>query len=94
MKKSTFNILITIEIIAGFISMGLLLSDMGPWCYLVAAVIFSVVLLPFFIAMKKAQKESTKAKIRLAAALVMLIPTVIAIVVSALVIIALVICFI
>lgn len=94
MKKTLFAVLLTIEIILGFLSMGLLLSDMGAWCYLVAAAIFTVVLLPFFIGLKKAQKESTKAKIRLAAALVMLIPTVIAIVVSGSVIIALVLYFI
>lgn len=80
MKKTPFTILIVIEIIAGLIAMGLLLSDLGIGSYLFAAVVFAAVLFPFFRRLKGETDESKKAKIRRNILLVMLIPSVIAIV--------------
>lgn len=94
MNKSSFNILLIIEIIAGLISVGLLLSDLGGFSYLIGMAVFAVVLLPFFVCLKKAKNESKKAKIRRNILLVMLIPTVIALATVAYVIVGLVIYFI
>lgn len=93
MKKTSFTILLVIEIIAGLIAVGLLLSDLGALSYLIGIAIFAVVLLPFFVCLKKANNESKKEKIRRNILLVMLIPTVIALVAIAYVVVGLVIYF-
>jgi heme/copper-type cytochrome/quinol oxidase subunit 2 len=89
MKKSSFTILFIIEIIAGLISVGLLLSDWGATSYLIGIAIFAVVLLPFFVCLIRANDESKKAKIRRNILLVMLIPAIIAIVTIIYVVVAL-----
>lgn len=94
MKKTPFIILLIIEIIAGLISVGLLLSDLGAVCYLIGIAVFAVVLFPFFVCLKKTDDESKKAKIRRNMLLVMLIPSVIAIISIAYVVVALLIYFI
>ncbi len=94
MSKSTFNILFIIEVIAGLISVGLLLSDLGGFSYLIGMAVFAVVLLPFFVCLKKAKNESKKAKIRRNIFLVMLIPTIIALAAIAYVVVGLIIYFI
>ena len=94
MKKSSFTILFFIEIIAGLIAGGFLLSDLGAVSYLVGIAIFAVVLFPFFVRLKKADAESKKAKIRRNMLFVMLIPSIIAIIAIAYVVVALLIHFI
>ena len=64
-------------VIEGFfalIAMGLLFSDMGAIIYLYAAVVFSVVLAPFAICLKKEEDEAKKRKIRRNMALILLLP--------------------
>ena len=94
MKKSPFTILLIIEIIAGLIAVGLLLSDLGVASYLIGIAVFAVVLFPFFMRLKKENDESKKEKIRRNMILVMLIPSIIAIISIAYVVVALLICFI
>ena len=93
MKKTTFTILLIIEIIAGLIAVGLLLSDLGALSYLIGIAIFAVVLLPFLMRLKKENNESRKEKIRRNIFLVMLTPMVIALIAIAYVVISLVIYF-
>ena len=93
MKKTTFTILLIIEIIAGLIAVGLLLSDLGAVSYLVGIAIFAVVLLPFLMRLKKENNESRKEKIRRNIFLVMLTPMVIALIAIAYVVVGLVIYF-
>ena len=93
MKKTTFTILLIIEIIAGLIAVGLLLSDLGALSYLIGIAIFAVVLLPFFMRLKKENDESRKEKIRRNIFLVMLTPMVIALIAIAYVVVGLVIYF-
>lgn len=81
MKKAPFIFLLTIELVLGMISMGLLLAELGAICYLIAAVIFAAVLTPFFIKLKKTEDEEKKAKIRRNALLIMLTPIAIALLV-------------
>lgn len=81
MKKTSFIILLVIEIFAGLISMGLLFSDVGALIYLIAALGFSIVLAPFFVCLRKATEETKKAKIRRNMLLIMLLPTIVAIIV-------------
>ena len=94
MKKTPFIILIAIEIIAGLIAVGLLLSDLGVFSYLLGIAVFALVLFPFFIRLKKENDESKKEKIRRNMLLVMLIPSVIAVIAIAYVVVALLIYFI
>lgn len=79
MKKTSFIILLIIEFFAGLIAMGLLFPDVGALIYLIAAVVFSVVLAPFFVCLRRATEETKKAKIRRNMLLIMLIPTIVAI---------------
>ena len=79
MKKESFIVLLIVELLAGMVAMGLLLSDLGAYCYLVAAVLFTVVLTPFFMVLKKTEDQVKKTKIRRNILLVMLTPTVIAV---------------
>ena len=74
MKKASFVLLFTLELIWAMIAMGLLMSDLGAICYLIAAVIFTVVLTPFFIKLKKTDDEVKKGKIRRNILLLLLIP--------------------
>ena len=74
MKKASFILLFTLELIWAMIAMGLLMSDLGAICYLIAAVIFTVVLTPFFIKLKKTEDEEKKGKIRRNILLLLLIP--------------------
>lgn len=78
MKQKPFIIILVFEVLVDMIAMGLLLSDLGAYCYLVAAVLFTIVLTPFFLVMKATQDEAKKAKIRRNILLVMLIPAAIA----------------
>ena len=61
--------------------MGLLLSALGVFSYLVAAVVFTAVLMPFFKKLKHTEKETEKIKIRRKVLLIMLLPTAVAIIV-------------
>lgn len=74
MKKVPFCILLTIELLVGLIAMGLLLSNIGAFSYLVAGVVFAAALTPFFLKLKKTEEEAQKAKIRRNMFLVMLLP--------------------
>lgn len=94
MKKSSFTILFIVEIIAGLLAFGLLLSDLGGLSYLIGIAVFAVVLLPFFARLKKETDESRKAKIRRNILLVMLTPMVIALIAIAYVVVGLVIYFV
>ena len=89
MKKETFIAVIITEGIVALVSMGLLFSDVGAWIYLISAVIFAAVLLPFYLRLKKAEDEEKKRKIRRNMVLVLLIPIVIAAVAVVLVVTAL-----
>ena len=93
MKKASFTILFIIEIILGLISVGLMLSDLGGFSYLIGMAIFAVVLLPFFVCLKRANSELKKEKIRRNILLVMLIPSAIAIILIAYVVVGLAIYF-
>jgi O-antigen/teichoic acid export membrane protein len=94
MDKKTFTILLVIEIIAGLLAVGLLLSDLGALSYLIGILVFSVVLLPCFMYLKKENDESRKVKIRRNILLVMLIPIAIALITIAYVVVGLIIYFI
>ena len=89
MKKDTFIVLMVIEGFFALIAMGLLFSDMGAIIYLYAAVVFSVVLAPFAIRLKKETDEAKKRKIRRNMALILLLPIVAGLIAIALVVIAL-----
>lgn len=89
MKKDTFIVLMVIEGFFALIAMGLLFSDMGAIIYLYAAVVFSVVLSPFAICLKKETDEAKKRKIRRNMALILLLPIVAGLIAIALVVIAL-----
>ena len=89
MKKDTFLVVMIVEGFAALVSMGLLFSDVGAIIYLISAVVFGVVLAPFFVRLKKVTDEAKKRKIRRNMALVLLIPIVIAAVAVALVVAAL-----
>jgi 4-hydroxybenzoate polyprenyltransferase len=93
MKKEPFVIFLIVALLLAMIAMGLLLSDIGAWCYLVAVLFFAVVLSPFFIRLKKAEDETKKAKIRRNMLLVLLIPIVIAILVIVTVVVSLLLYF-
>lgn len=81
MKKTPFIILLSIELFADLIAMGLMFSDVGALIYLIAAVIFAAVLVPFFVCLKSETDELKKRKIRRNMLLIMLIPAVVAIVI-------------
>ena len=89
MKKDTFIVLMVIESFFALIAMGLLFSDMGAIIYLYASVVFSVVLAPFAICLKKETDEAKKRKIRRTMALILLIPIAAGLIAIALVVIAL-----
>ena len=92
--KKQFVILLSIEIIAGLIAIGLLLSDLGICSYLFGIVVFTLVLCPFFKCLKEENDELKKEKICRNMLLVMLIPSIIAIIAIAYVVVALLIYFI
>ena len=58
--KKQFVILLSIEIIAGLIAIGLLLSDLGICSYLFGIVVFTLVLCPFFKCLKEENDELKK----------------------------------
>ena len=89
MKKNTFIVVMVVEGLAALISMGLLFSDVGAWIYLISAVIFAAVLLPFYLRLKKTEDEEKKRKIRRNMVLVMLAPIAAAVVAVVLVVTAL-----
>lgn len=93
MNRNTFVFLMVIEGFFAMAAMGLLFSDMGAIIYLFAAVVFSAVLAPFAIRLKKEADEAKKRKIRRNMALVLLIPIVIAAIAAAAVVTALMIYF-
>lgn len=93
MRKDTFIALMIIEVFAALISMGLLFSDVGAMIYPISLALFSVVQAPLFLWLKMSSDEAKKRKIRLWIVLLMLIPTLVAAVVVACVVIALMICF-
>lgn len=90
MKKATFVFLLIIEIIAGLIAAGLMLSDFGVCSYALGAVVLALMLFPFLRRLKKTDCEAEKAKIRRRAVIFMFIPTAIALVVVASVVAALI----
>ena len=89
MGRMSFTVLFLAELLFAMVAMGLLMSDLGPICYLIAAIIFAVVLAPFFIKLKKTEDEAKKAKIRRNILLVLLIPIAIALVAVISVVVAL-----
>ena len=89
MKKVTFIILFSAELFVAMVAMGLLMSNLGAICYLIAAVVFAIALTPFFIKLKKTEDEAKKEKIRRNILLVLLTPIAIALIVVILVIIGL-----
>lgn len=93
MKKTPFIILLVIELFAGLMAMGLLFSDAGALIYLIAAVVFAAVLIPFFVCLRNAADETRKAKIRRNIFLVMLIPIAAAILAAAAVVVTMLVYF-
>ena len=89
MRKDSFILLFTAELLLAMACMGLLMSDLQEFSYLIAAVIFGAVLTPFFIKLKKTEEEEKKAKIRRNILLVMLTPIAVAFAVILVVVIAL-----
>ena len=89
MKKDSFILLFSVELLLAMACMGLLMSDLQELCYLIAIAIFAPVLTPFFIKLKKTEEEEKKQKIRRNILLVLLIPIAIAFAVVFAVIIAL-----
>ena len=94
MKKIQFIILLILEIITGLIGIGLLLSNLGIFGYLLGILIFIAILYPFYSRIKKENDEAEKEKIRRKALLVMLIPTALAILAIMYVVISLIIYFV
>ena len=94
MKKTQFIILLILEIITGLIGIGLLLSNLGIFGYLLGILIFSAILYPFYRRIKKENDEAEKEKIRRKALLVMLIPTALVILAIMYVVISLIIYFV
>ena len=94
MKKIQFIILLILEIITGLIGIGLLLSNLGIFGYLLGILIFIAILYPFYRRIKKENDEAEKEKIRRKALLVMLIPTALAILAIMYVVISLIIYFV
>ena len=88
MKKQPFIVLFIIEAFLALISVGLLLSDLGAVCYLIAIAVFTPILTPFFIKLKKTEDEDKKCKIRRNILLIPLIPIALAIIAIILVVIA------
>ena len=74
MSRNTFVFSMIFEGFFAFAAMGLLFSDVGAIIYLISAVVFGVVLAPFFIRLKKVTDEAKKRKIRRNIALIMLLP--------------------
>ncbi len=89
MKKSTFIILLIIEVLADLIAMAMLMSDLQAFSYLVGAGILAVLMLPFFLKLKKTEEESKKAKIRRNLILVLLLPFLVGLIVALAVVVAL-----
>ena len=89
MSRNTFVLSMAVEGFFAMAAMGLLFSDMGAIIYLFAAVVFSAVLAPFAIRLKKEPDETKKRKIRRNMALVLLIPIVAALILVTIVIIGL-----
>ena len=89
MNRNTFVFLMVIEGFFAMAAMGLLFSDMGAIIYLYASVVFSVVLAPFAICLKKETDEAKKRKIRRNMALILLLPIAAGLIAIALVVIAL-----
>ncbi len=73
--------------------MGLLFSDVGAIIYLISAVVFGVVLAPFFIRLKKETDETEKRTIRRNIALILLVPIAAGFVAISVVVIALFLAF-
>ena len=94
MKKIQFIILLILEIITGLIGIGILLSNLGIFSYLLGILIFIAILYPFYRRIKKENDEAEKEKIRRKALLVMLIPTALAILAIMYVVISLIIYFV
>lgn len=89
MKKETFIVVVIVEVLVALIAMGLLFSDVGALIYPISLAIFSAVLAPFFIRLKKESNEEKRRKIRRNMVLVMLLPIFAAIATIVLVVIAL-----
>ena len=79
MKKLPFIILLTVELLASLISVGLLLANLGILSYLIAAVVFAALLTHFFRKLKKTDDETKRAAIRRNILLILLIPIALAI---------------
>ena len=74
MKKETFIPVMIAEVLADLVSMGLLFSDIGALIYPISLALFTAVLAPFYLRMKKEPEEAKKRKLRLWMVLIMLIP--------------------
>ena len=93
MNRNTFVLTMIFETFFALAAMGLLFSDMGAVIYLISAVVFGVVLAPFFIRLKKETDERKKMKIRRNITLILLVPIVAGLAAIALVVIALFLAF-
>ena len=89
MKKENFIVVVIVEVLVALIAMCLLFSDVGALIYPISLAIFSAVLAPFFIRLKKESNEEKRRKIRRNMVLVMLLPIFAAIATIVLVVIAL-----
>ena len=89
MRKDSFILLFTVELLLAMACMGLLMSNLQEFSYLIAIAIFAAVLSPFFIKLKKTAEEEKKQTVRRNILLVLLIPITIAFAVIFAVIIAL-----
>lgn len=81
--------LLTLELLAGLIAVGMLLSGLGAFSYLVAAGLFAVVLTPFFKKIKQTDDPAQKDKLLRKILGILLIPIAIALVVVILVVVGL-----
>ena len=89
MKKENFIVVVIVEVLVALIAMCLLFSDVGALIYPISLAIFSAVLAPFFIRLKKESNEEKRRKIRRNMALVLVVPIAVAIIAIVVVVAAL-----
>ena len=93
MKGSTFKTFFTVEVIVALIAMGLMFSDLGAIVYVLSAILFAAVLVPLLVAIKRADSEAKKKRLRLIIVLLTGIPIVVAVALIICVVVALLLYF-
>ena len=83
MKKGIFIILFVIELFVALIMMGWMFADIGAVIYLIVLAVFAAVLSPLFKKLKKETDEDKKRKIRRKIVLILFVPSAIALVLVA-----------